>query len=123
MKNTELTIQTATAESLHAFYGERPKRSLRALVVSHAGRPVMVCGVYVYKTMSVIFSDFDEGTRPLLRRNLRVIARCIQWVMATARRRSLPIFAVIKPDTEGADRLLEHMGFEHLHGDIYQCQT
>ena len=111
-----MIVVPATAELLHRFYGEAPKRSQRAVVALDGERVVGVAGVYVDDERWVMFSDLTEE----LRKDKRTIIKGIRAVMKMTQGRDLPVHALADPEIEGSEVLLEHMGFRPITDRIYQ---
>lgn len=111
-------IVPATMELLERFYGEKPVRSQRAIVALKDERIIGVAGIYTDTERSVMFSQMSEECR----KDKRAVVRGIRAVMALAKARAMPVHALADPGIEGSEKLLEHMGFEHLRDGIYQWQ-
>lgn len=120
MKNIE--IVPATQELLRDFYGKSHARTARALVVLEDTKPIAVVGVAIEDSCNVVFSDVIPEVRAHIRDYRRGVVQCARRVMRLARR-GLPIYATADPEVEGSGRLLTHMGFEQIKGDIYRCRA
>lgn len=108
-------IVPATTELLQRFYGEKPKRSQKAVVALKDDRVIGVAGVYVDDERQVMFADLTED----IRQDKRAVIRGIRAVMRLAGER-LPVHALADPEIDGSEVLLEHMGFRHLQDRIYE---
>lgn len=113
-----MKLVPATMELLQRFYGEKPARSQRAVVAMKGDRIVGVAGIYTDAERSVMFSEMTDECR----KDKRAVVMGIRAVMALAKARAMPVHALADPGIEGSERLLEHMGFEHLRDGIYQWQ-
>lgn len=115
-----VTIRRATAEDIASFYGERPKRSMRAFVGILDGKPVGLAGVYYHQGQVVAFSE----TKPEMAGLRHAIGRGALAVVALLRRMNIPVLAVAQNDIPGATAFLERCGFEHVEttcqGEVYR---
>jgi hypothetical protein len=109
-------IVPATADLLQRFYGAAPTRSQRAVVAIKDDRVIGVAGVYPDGERAVMFSDLTDE----LRADKRAVVRGIRAVLELASKRDMPVHAWADPKVEGSERLLLHMGFEHLKDRVYQ---
>lgn len=111
-------IVPATAELLTRFYGEAPKRSMRALVG--------VCGDEVLGVVALV----PDGNRlalisemkPEARKYRKAIVRAAREIMRIAQAAGAPVHASPDPEIACAKSFLERIGFSHLHGDVYECK-
>jgi len=108
-------IVPATPELLSSYYGSPPARSQRAVAVVKDGSVIGVGGVYADGDRQVMFSDMTDE----LRRDKRALIMGMRAVMKLAARRALPVVAEADAEIEGSEKLLEHMGFEHIGQRIY----
>lgn len=110
-----LTAQYATPELLERFYGVLPRQTLRAVVVLEDGEPRFVAGVYRLGVADVAFTDAREGFNLKRMTVLRAIKRAMRFVTESAAK-ARPVYALC----DGASPLLEQLGFEWHHGELYQ---
>jgi RimJ/RimL family protein N-acetyltransferase len=104
----------ATREDYIAFYGEAPKRSLRAYVLDLDGRILGVGGIRYQ----------NPGQPPFLFSDIKPEAR--QWPkemvkaakMALADFGPAPILAIADPHEKGSIRLLTYLGFKHFASSV-----
>lgn len=119
---TKLELVPATTAALTAFWGERPKRSLRAWAALLDAEPVGVGGFAYGGPYITVFSDLKPEIRPY-RKQLWGFAKTI---MAEAKRYGAPLMAIADPDEITAPRFLERLGFQFVSttsdGDVYQWQ-
>lgn len=113
-----MRLVPATMELLQRFYGEKPTRSQRAIVALKDERIVGVAGIYTDQERTVMFSQMTDECR----KDKRTLVKGIRAVMSIAKARAMPVHALADPGIEGSEKLLEHMGFEHLKDGIYQWQ-
>ena len=112
-----MIIRPATREDLASVDGQAPTRTCRAQAVIEDGKCIAVWGVYVMNTRRVLFANFTPAFRKS-RRNFVVGIKALKQFLAEGP--DLPILSRADPEIPGSDVLLEHIGFEHLHGRLYQ---
>lgn len=94
--------------------GEAVKHGGRAIAAVLDGRTIGVAGYYLDKGRVVVYSTITPELRP----HKRTIIRGAMIIIGMIDRMGLPVQA-LAGDIEGADRLLEYIGFDHLEGRIY----
>lgn len=113
-------IREATAADIAAFYGETPKRSMRAMVAVLDGKPVGLAGVYYHAGQVVAFSE----AKPEIQGLRHAIGRGTLAVLAMFRRLNIPVLALAQQDIPGSERFLERCGFEHVdstcEGEVFR---
>lgn len=112
-----MSSRLATAADIQAFYGDQPRPTLKALVVTRGDEILGVVGLAREGMRSKYFSEIKEDLRPRLKRMiaLRTIWRSIELV----RNSRLPVYALAQADEPDAHRLLQRLGFIPV-GDHYQ---
>jgi hypothetical protein len=117
---SRVAIRQATAADIAAFYGETPRRSMRALVAVLDGKPVGLAGVYYHQGQVVAFSE----TKPELQGMRHAIGRGALAVLAMLKRMNIPVLALAQQDIEGSAAFLARCGFEHVEttceGEVYR---
>lgn len=108
-------IVSATAEMIQALHRELP-RTVRAIAAVENGEVLGVTGFYPQEGHLVIFADIAPKARAEICRHKRTLIKCAWKVLGMAMRRRMPIVATADPEIEGADRLLEHLGFAPHNG-------
>lgn len=121
-----LEIVPTNAEFLEKFYGMRPPMRLKSITVLKDGEPIAVAGTYFEKEQSgyghyILFMDLLEGIE--LQGNKRTLVKAYRILMNQLRDKKFPVYSLADPQIEGSTTLLEHLGFEHMNGDIYQWQA
>lgn len=115
-----VTIRRATAADIAAFYGEPPKRTMRAFVGILDGKPVGLAGIYYREGQIVAFSE----TKPEMQGFRHAIGRGALAVIGMLRRMNLPVLALAQQDIPTAPGFLERCGFEHVdttcQGEVYR---
>ncbi len=111
-----MDIVAATAEMIAAMDGTLPARTTRCIAAVENGRVLGICGVYTQKQSLVMFASLTDE----LKRNKRAIIRGIQRIMRIAGDSAVPVYAMAQSDVPGSGRLLRHMGFEQVEGDLYR---
>lgn len=110
-------IRNATAQDLITIDGALPKMTTRAQVMEQDGEVIAIWGIYPLNTRYFMFSSLTDKFRA----NKRAVVQGIKAVKALiASRPNLPVLAIADPSVEGSTVLLEHMGFERHHGDLFQ---
>lgn len=104
-------IVPATLPMLTAFYGHAPQRSMFAFAGLADGQPLAIFGLYYDDARLVLFSDI----RPEARRFKKRLVQGAFRVMALAREKAVPVYAVADC-VEGSVRLLERLGFKPQPG-------
>src|SRR5258708_2663735 len=94
--------------------GEVVKRGGRAIAAILDGKTVGVAGYYLDKGRVVVYSTIT----PALRLHKRTIIRGAMIIIGMVDRIGIPAQA-LAADVDGAERLLEHIGFERLDGAVY----
>lgn len=101
-----------------AVDGQMPAKTCRAMTAEDSGRVLAVFGVYAKGTRWIMFSSLTDEFRA--NKRAMVLGVKAMWGLL-AGRPAMPILAHADPEIKGSDVLLKHMGFEPLHGGIYQC--
>lgn len=113
-----LTAEDATPQLLERFYGFTPRETMRAVVVLEDGEPRFVAGVYRLASVDIAFTDARQGFDLSRMTVLRAIKRAMRFVEeSTAKART--VYALRTGDSP----LLERLGFECNHGELYQWPT
>ena len=114
-----INIRPATSELLESFYGYRPKHSMKAVVGLNKDEVIGVGGAYIYNGYMVLFSDFKSEVREHYKLSLM---KGVYKLLKILKKTQLPLYALCDRNIEGADRLLRHIGFEPINGEIYKWQ-
>lgn len=113
-----IEIVPATAETLKRFYGKLPVPTVRAIAVTEGDEVLGVAGFYPDNGRSVLFAKIGEQVDR--RKHIRTILICAHRVLSMARELGMPINALADPTIEGSERLIQHLGGERVHREIYQ---
>lgn len=108
-------IVPATREMIERASGAKLCRSARALAVVDGDRVLGVAGLLLEQDHFVMFANATEPMREHKRTVIRVYRRLLEWCSA----RGLPVVAQADPRIEGAQLLLEHLGFRRIPGGVY----
>lgn len=111
-------VVPATTELLREFYGRTPPRSCRAIVVLRDERPVAVGGVYLDGARFVFYGDGMD----YLREHKKTLVASAKIAAELAKQVGGRVQSLADPSVPGSGRLLEHLGFEHLSGDVYELR-
>lgn len=105
----------ATAADVDRYYGERPRQTMRAIVVLLDDEPVGIVGLANEGDRLVAFSEYKPELEPHLKSMtvLRVV-KAAQKMILTA---SLP---VIVCETTNP-KLLERLGFAEIEPGVHLC--
>ena len=116
---TKPKLRNATVDDYEAFYGERPKHSIRALVAELDGKVVGIGGI-LYSTPILAFSEMREELRgyPLfIMKSAKKLAKMMDKYGQYA-------IAVACPNEKNSQKLLEHLGFTKISStdeqEVYQ---
>lgn len=107
-------IVTATPELLTRFYGHPPKRTMRAVAAVRGERVIGIAGIYPDGHRQVMFSELTDE----IRADRRAIVRGIRAVTELARARGTAVHARAA-EVDGAERMLEHIGFVKVHPEVF----
>ena len=117
-----IQVVPATAELMAPF--EKPHgRSFRAVAALQDGAAFGIGGFYVTSNGLVIFMEIDpeirkQGLSFAHRRAILEGFRMLQDMVG----HNLPVRALADENIDGAEVLLEHLGFEHLSDGVWQWQ-
>ena len=108
-----ITWSEASASDIDEFYGERPRESMRAIVVRLDGSPAGIIGVAIERGRLRAFSEY----RPELEPHLKSITvmRAVKAAQKMFAASSMQVVAVC----DGSAALLVRLGFVHVQDDIY----
>lgn len=115
---SNVKIMPATEAMLTDFYGEKPTKTVRALMGIVNGKPLGLGGYYIDTARVVMFSDIsEEGMR--YKKTIFTIAK---RMLVHARATGLPIW--VTPDKKHSDatRMLERLGFKKLNEEVWIWQ-
>lgn len=117
-----IIYRLATAADVEAYYGERQRQTLRAVIVEQEGRPFFIVGLANEDGYLKAFSEYKPGFKPLLRR--MAVLRAIRTVQAWVEQSRIPVVAVAQPNEPESPAFLARRGFEFHStaedGDIYE---
>jgi hypothetical protein len=111
-------IVPATREMWESFYGSPPTRTMRAFAGLSDGQVLAMFGVYYGQNHMVLFSDM----KPEARAFKKTIVKAAKNLAETIKSKGIPVFACADK-TEGAVRLLEHIGFKHVVDNYYEWRA
>ena len=94
--------------------GEAVKHGGRAIAAILDGKTIGVAGYYLDKGRVVVYSTIT----PALRAHKRTIIRGAMIIVGMVDQIGIPAQA-LADKVDGAERLLEHIGFERLEGSVY----
>ena len=108
-----ITYQYANASDIDAYYGERPRPTMRAIAIHLDGAPAAIIGMYFAGDRLMAFSEF----KPELELHLKSMAilRAIKAAQRMFEQAKRPVYAV----GEGCTGILERIGFKHIDDGVY----
>ncbi len=121
-RSQRLASRPATIADVLRYYGERPRQTLKAVVVTLNDEPVGIIGLAQEGRCLKLFSEFQ----PVLRDQLRcmTVLRAIKKAMSFVKAARLPVVAITQENEPDSPRILERLGFKfHSHsdsGDVYE---
>ena len=104
----------ATSRDIDAFYQDRPRETLRAVVVRMDGEPVCLIGLAKDVDYDKVFSEYKPVLEPYLKSItvMRALKQFMKWVESS----QVPVYAMSVTDSG----ILDKLGFEHISGELYQ---
>jgi hypothetical protein len=114
-EHAQIITRPATLEDLIVFYGERPSGTTRAIVAEMDGEIVGVIGIIRERLWGKYFSEFSPALQPHLKSI--TIMRAIKESLKFCDNYRGPVLAVAN-DAESC-RIMNRLGFTHLHGAWY----
>jgi hypothetical protein len=99
----------ATAADIDAYYGVRPRQTIRALVVTLNGEAAGVIGLARHADHVRFFGEFRGELRKHLRR-VQVL-RAIKHVQSWIRESVMPVYVIAEETEPDAVRFLTRFGF------------
>jgi hypothetical protein len=118
---SDLTISTrrANAQDIRDYYGDAPRETIRAYVADINGSIVGIVGIFRSKDSGIFFSEFKPELQPYLKSI--TIMRTIKKALSLCDEYRGPVFALA--DNAESCRLMNRLGFTHLHGAWYGWLT
>lgn len=109
-----ITWNYATTVDIDAYYGERPRATMRAIAIHLDGITVAIIGLYFDAGRMMAFSEYKPELEPYLKSMaiLRAI-KAAQQLFAQSKR---PVYAV----REECTNILERVGFKHEADGVYK---
>lgn len=106
------------------FRGEKPPVATMTgyALVDDQGDPQLIFGLALFDSQHLLFMRASDELRAT-RRSIatrRAAVQCISRVRKMVQGVRAPVRALADPDYENSAELLEHIGFQHLNGRIYQ---
>ena len=113
----KLEWSIASAKDIDDFYGERPRETLKAIVIKLNGSPAAIIGLATERVRARAFSEYTPALQPYLK-SITVMraVKAAQQMFADSRK---PVFAV----REGCSDFLERLGFVQVDGEVYSWHS
>lgn len=112
----------ATTADVMRYFGERPKQTLRAIIITLNDEPAAIVGLANEGRCAKLFSEYVPSMRGRLR--CMTVLRALKTVMAWVAECRRPVVAITQPDEPDSPRLLERLGFvfhnSSEHGEVYE---
>ena len=109
-----ITYQYATASDIDAYYGERPRPTMRAIAISLNGVPAAIIGLYFAGDRLMAFSEFKPELEPHLKS--MTVLRAIKAAQRMFEQSKRPVYAV----GDECSRILDRLGFKHIDDGVYR---
>lgn len=109
-----LTWVFAEAKDIDAFYGNRPRETMRAIALRLNGECVGLIGLAKEPERDRAFSEYKPALEPYLQRKSMTILRAIKAFQGWLETSPVPVYAI----SEGTG-ILERVGFRPLDEEIY----
>lgn len=115
------TFRPATAKDWEAFFGESPKKSMRAWVMEKDGQVLAIGGVrhMGYTGRPFLFSDIKPEAKKYPVAMIKGALKALEILDA-------PVLAIASPEEPGSIRLLTRLGFRWYatssQGEVFQWQ-
>lgn len=114
-----ITLHYASAALLAQYGLPVPGRTARTIVaVKDDTEVVGTAGVYTDHHRAVMYADLSDTVRS----DKRSMVKAIRMLRPMVERMKMPVHALADPDIPHSAVLLEHIGFKHLTGELYQWQ-
>jgi hypothetical protein len=110
----------ASAADIDCYYGERPRQTLRAVVLTLNGAPNAVIGIARQSGYAQLFSEYKPEFRPHLRSMSTL--RALKHVMAMIEESKLPVYAIAEDKELDSVRILTRLGFVPEKENVFRWQ-
>lgn len=108
-----MKIVPATPEIIEAYFGHPQSRSMKAFAAIVDGRPICIGGVKVEQGRQVAFANISKEMRKYPVAGMKMARKVLEMMDG-------PVYAMCDRNIEAAERFLDHLGFKHLEGDVWQ---
>lgn len=109
-----LSWSIASSADVDAFYGDRPRETMKAIAIRMDGRPVSIIGMALEGQRMRAFSDYHADLAPFLKS--MTVLRAIKAAQRMYSESVRPVIAV----RENNNCLLERLGFVAVDGEVYR---
>jgi hypothetical protein len=109
---TNIEIVPATQELIEIFFGEPPKRTIRAVVAVKDGEPIAVAGLFLDQSRYVLFSDL----KPEMYKHKKAIVKTMRAARKLMDTVHLPVYAVPEKEPYNDAVIIKHLGFKEENG-------
>lgn len=118
--NERVAWRLASAADLDAYYGERPRQTLNAVVLTLNDAPAAVIGVARQSGYAQLFSQYKPEFRPHLKSISTV--RALKRVMRIVEESKLPVYAIAEKEEPESTRILTRLGFVPDNENVFRWQ-
>lgn len=110
----------ASERDLIEYYSERPKQTLRAVVLTLNDQPAAVIGVARQNDCGQFFSEYKSQFRPHLKSMATL--RALKQAMQIVKESKLPVYAMAEEQEPDAVRILARLGFIRENENVFRWQ-
>lgn len=111
-----ISYRFATASDIDTYYGERPARTIRAVVILMDDGPVAIIGMEQLRDRYVAFSEFKPELEPHLKS--MTVLRAIKAAQRMIQEARMPVLVV----NTSNPKLIEKLGFIQVEEGVHLCQ-
>lgn len=108
-----IQIVPATVEHLRTMYPESVGRTVRAFAAVDGDRVLGIGGTFIEQNKTIVFANLTDE----LRSHRRALIAGVRRVLGSVRGNA---YALCDTSIPAADGFLEHFGFTHLTGEVYE---
>lgn len=114
-----MKIETLTPEIAQRFFGGSPKTTAKGFAALRDGEPLCIGGVYHSHDRTVVFANVKPEMRAYPIAGMKLARKVMEMVKSLG----VTVYAMADCDVEASGRFLEHLGFKHLEGVVYEWQN
>ncbi len=111
-------IVPASAELLERTFGKAPEHAMRAIAGVDGETVLGLGGYFEHGPRLVLFANLTPAARKTKRALLRAARQVVKEAKATGRK----VVTIADPSVAGVENWLEHLGFRHKAGQLYELE-